>query len=91
MLFTAGLSPVAHEFPLASESGDEGSELKPVVPEWPSTTMAFGYSLETGTTDGDAEVAVDPPSLAEQPESTSAAAAGRTSHQSPAGSDEAQR
>jgi hypothetical protein len=51
--------------------------------------MAFGYVLEAVTTDGDAEVAVAPPSLAEQLESTRAAAAGRTSHQGPAGSDEA--
>jgi hypothetical protein len=91
------LSPVAHEFPLASESGADGSELKPVVPECPSTTTAFGYLLEAGTdgagddADGEPEVAVAPPSLAEQLESTRAAAAGRTSHQSPAGSDEARR
>jgi hypothetical protein len=43
MLSTAGLSPVAQEFCLASVSGALGSESYLVAPEWPRTTTALGY------------------------------------------------
>jgi hypothetical protein len=48
MLLTAGLSPVAHEFESALVPGASGSELYPVVPECPRTTIELGYLLDNG-------------------------------------------
>jgi hypothetical protein len=42
-LLTTGFVPVAHEFARTSTRGLLGSEFSPVAPEWPRTTIEFGY------------------------------------------------
>ena len=74
MLSTSGLSPVAHEFCLASVVRAFGSECNPVAPEWPITTMELGYAC-CGARDPDA---VDVGTLEFEPESEQPLAATRS-------------